>query len=403
MSKFYLGFITAVIVFISLDTLRRLYTERYRFSKEDLSEYDVSFGWRIVIFVICPLLNLLALWVSIVACQWFGGYVKALNYGLLWYQVIPGELASKHDLLLVLFSGELAQIFFVLLAMLALFFRPHPFLSMIITYSCAFVLGINLIADPLLSTIDLGSAHWQTIINNSNSQQLTVFIVAHLLFACVYLAILKSERVAMLFARLIRPMAVERLQNFLAEMQSTNSSTKNLSQPVLASNLILLYEAAGLKQSADRKLRIIKKQYTGISVFFTEAYINYCRHKYKVAGKLFMAAADACVPEIDRLKSMLLAAAACCAQMNQNYEDALNLVERSLEFDHYSPMARIIKMDILLRQGKEKRAAEELKTFMWEGLNQNIEQSVPIDWNQALKLINECETSKVLSTIGNKA
>lgn len=275
MDTFYFGFITAMAAFVSLDSLRRLYIERHRFSKEELNDYDLAFAWRIVIFLVYPLLNLLALWASIIACQWFGGYVKGLSYGLLWYQVTPGELASRSYLMPVLFSGEIAQILLVLLTLPALFFRPHPFLAALLTYSCAFVLGVNLIADPLLSILGFGSAHWQMAIAYASKPELTALVAAHLLLAALYLAMLKNQSIQMLFAHLIRPVAVERLQKALAESKTENKDDLNLFS---ATKLIMLYEAAGFRRQADKELQNIKKRYAqNICVFFIEAYLSY-RH-----------------------------------------------------------------------------------------------------------------------------
>lgn len=397
MDKFCLGFITAIAAFVSLDSLRRIYIERHRFGKEDLNDYDVSFAWRIVIFVVYPFLNLLALWASIIACQWFGGYVKSLSYGLLWYQVVPGELASRSYLIPVLFSGEIAQILFVLLSLPALFFRPHPFLAMVLTYSCAFILAVNLIADPLFSIFGFGSAHWQMAIAFGSKQQVIVLGATHLVLAALYLILLKNQAIQMLCAHLIRPIAVEKLQKALARDKADNEKELNLAKTC---NLIMLREAAGFRWQADKDLQNIKKVYPqSLHVQFIEAYFSYRRHKCQQAFRLFVCAAENCPATSNELKGMLLAAAACCAHANREYETALNLVERALEFDYYCAMARMIKMDILLRQGKKEKAAEELKTTGWTSLNQNLEQAVPIDWQHALKLITAEDASKSLSTI----
>ena len=401
MDTFSLGFITAIAAFLALDSLRRLYVERHRFAKEDLNDYDLSFAWRIVVFLIYPLLNLLALWASVTACQWFGGYVKSLSYGLLWYQVIPGEIASRTYLIPVLFSGEIAQMALVLLTLPALLFRPHPFLATLITYSCSFILAVDLIADPLLSIFGFGSTHWQMAVAYANKQELIALALVHFGLAVLYLIVLRTEAIQMLFARLIRPVAVEKLQKALAERKKENKDELNL---VSLSNLIMLYEAAGFRRRADKELQNIKKHYDqDLCVLFDEAYLSYRRHQYQKGNTLFVAAADACPAASNELKSTLLAAAACCAHAGRQYETALNLVERALEFDYHCAVARMIKMDVLLRQGKEKKAVEELKTAMWTGINQNLEQSIPIDWQHTLKLINEAKTAKVLSTIGNKA
>ena len=250
MDTFSLGFITAVAAFVSLDSLRRLYVERHRFAKEDLNDYDLSFAWRIVIFLVYPLLNLLALWVSVIACQWFGGYVKSLSYGLLWYQVTPAELISRSYLIPTLFSGEIAQILLVLLILPALFFRPHPFMAMLLTYSCAFILGVNLIADPLLSILGFGSAHWQMAIAYGSKPEVIALVAAHFLLAALYIGLLQIQPIQMFFARLIRPVAVERLQKAIDE---NKTKTKDELSLVSISNLIMLYEAAGFRPPSRQR------------------------------------------------------------------------------------------------------------------------------------------------------
>lgn len=212
MDKFCSVFIIALVAFVSLDCLRRLYLERHRFAKEDLNDYDLSFAWRIVIFLIYPILNLLALWASVIACQWFGGYVKSMSYGLLWYQVIPNELASRAYLIPTLFAGEIIQLLLVLLILPALLFRPHPFLAMLITYSCSFLLAVNLIADPLLSIIGFGSSHWQIAVTYGTRHELIWLAVTHLVLGGLFIAVLKNNAAQMFFAQLLRPIAIERLK-----------------------------------------------------------------------------------------------------------------------------------------------------------------------------------------------
>ena len=386
MDKLCFAFVTAITALVSLDTVRRLYIDRHRFSKEDLNDYDLAFVWRIVIFIVYPLLNLLALWASVIACQNFGGYVKSLNYGLLWYQVVPDELSSRAYLIPTLFAGEIVQTLFVLLVLLALLFRPHPFLAMLLTYSCAFVLSINFIVDPLLSIFGFGSAHWQMAINLGTKQELIILAVIHSVLASVFILVAHSETVQKLFAQLIRPIAMQKLNKALLE-------SKNKDDVLTACNLIMLYEGAGLPQQADKRLKQIKRKFPqSLFTNFAEAYLCYRRRNFKHALTLFQSLADSNLPLSATLKGMFLGAAACCAHSNRDYVSALNLVGRALEFDHHCAMARMIKIDIFLKQGKDEKAADELQTAMLAGLNQEIEQSVPIDWTQAIKLIADVDT-----------
>ncbi len=389
MDKLCFAVVTAVTAFISLDTLRRLYFDRHRFSKEDLNDYDLAFVWRIVIFLIYPLLNLIALWVSVIACQWFGGYVKNISYGLLWYQVIPDELASRAYLMPTLFAGESAQTLLVVILLLALLFRPHPFLAMLITYTCTFVLSINLIVDPILSVIGFGSAHWQIAIMQGTGQELTVLTLVHLVLALVFIAIVSSQTIQNIFAELIRPIAMDKLKKALAE----NNANHTENDLVASCNLVILYEAAGLSKQASKKLREIKSNHPqALLVQFVEAYLSYKKRNYKQSLRLFLALADSSFPLNNELKSMFLAAAACSAHANRDFATTLNLIDRALEFDYNCGIARMIKIDIYLKQGKEEKAVDEFQTSLFVGLDQGIEQQIPIDWQKAVSLICDVDT-----------
>ncbi len=385
--RFITGFITALIALISIDCLRRLYLERQRFAKEDLNDYDLSLAWRIVIFLLYPIFNLLALWISVIACQWFGGYVKSMNYGLLWYQVIPDELASRAYLMPALFAGEVLQILLALLSLPALLFRPHPFLSTLIIYNCCFILAVNLIFDPCLSLLGFSSSHWQMAIAYGSRREIAWLAAAHLAFTAIFLIALKSSAIQMFFAKLSRPLAVEKLKKVLAENKDSASLPA-------ACQLAMLYDATGFAGQARKQLQKLKKNSPqSLYTRFVEAYLTYRRRDYRLALKLFVAAAETSPQLSNELKSMFFAAAACCAHAQRDFTSALNLIERALEFDQHSSMARMVKVDVLLRQGKEQRAAEELQTALLGGLNPDLEQSIPIDWQKALRLISEFEIS----------
>jgi len=386
MDKICFSVVTAITALICLDTVRRLYVDRHRFTKEDLNDYDLAFIWRIVIFLIYPLLNAFALWVSIIACQWAGGYVRDISYGLLWYQVIPNELASRAYLIPTLFAGEIAQTLLVLVLLIALLFRPHPFLAMLITYTCTFVLSINLIVDPILSAFGFGSTHWQIAIHQASQQELSILALAHLVLALLFIALISSDTIQKLFAELIRPIAMERLKNALAE-------NKDKSDLVAQCNLVMLYEGAGLSKQANKKLKEIQSsQPKALLTTFVEAYLFFRRRNYKQSLNLFLALAQSNLVSNNELKSMLFAAAACCAHASRNFPEALNLVDRALEFDYHCAMARMVKIDIYLKQGKEDKATEEFQTALFGGFDQSLEQIIPIDWQKAISLIRDVDT-----------
>jgi hypothetical protein len=389
MDKLCFAIVTAVTTFISLDTVRRLYVDRHRFSKEDLNDYDLAFIWRIVIFLIYPLLNLISLWVCVIACQWSGGYVKSVSYGLLWYQVIPDELASRAYLMPTLFAGETAQTLLVLVLLLALLFRPHPFLAMLITYTCTFVLSINLIVDPILSTIGFGSAHWQLAIMQGTSREIVILTLVHSVLAIIFIALVNSQTVQKLFAELIRPIAMEKLKKALAEIHA-NHTEHDL---VASCNLIMLYEAAGLSKQASKKLREIKSNHAQtLLAQFVDAYLSYKRRNFKQSLRLFLVLAESDFRLNNELKSMFFAAAACSAHSSRDFATTLNLVDRALEFDYSCKIARMLKIDIYLKEGKEEKAVNEFQTSLFVGLDQGLEQQIPIDWQKAISLIYDVDT-----------
>jgi hypothetical protein len=346
--KLSFAIVTAITAFISLDTLRRLYVDRHRFSKEDLNDYDLAFVWRIVIFIIYPILNLFSMWVSVIACQWFGGYVQNMSYGLLWYQVIPDELASKTYLIPTLFIGELAQTALVLVLLIALLFRPHPFLAMLITYVCTFVLSINLIVDPILSLLGFGSAHWQIAMAQGTKEELLILIFSHFALAVVFIALVNSEIVQRTFAELIRPVAMERLKTALSKIQSKNDL-------VSLCNLVILYEAAGLSRQASKKMKEIKASNSNaLLTKFIEAYLSYKRRNFKQALRLFLSLADHFTLDSE-LKSMFLSAAACSAHAMRDFPKTMDLIERALEFDYHNALARMLKIDICLNRAMKRK------------------------------------------------
>src|SRR5271155_5462286 len=98
MNDIYLWGVTGMAALVALNTIWRLWTEHERLGKEDLTDEDRAFAWRIVIFLIFPLLNFLDLRSTVAACVLFGGYVKQWNYGLMWFHVEPAGLSSEYAL-----------------------------------------------------------------------------------------------------------------------------------------------------------------------------------------------------------------------------------------------------------------------------------------------------------------
>jgi tetratricopeptide (TPR) repeat protein len=257
---------------------------------------------------------------------------------------------------------------------------------MLITYTCTFVLSINLIVDPLLSALGFGSAHWQIALRQGSSQELSTVVLIHATLAIIFIVLISSTSIQKLFAELIRPIAMEKIKKALAENVDKNDL-------VASCNLVLLYESAGLTKQASKKLAQIKlNQPDALLTKFVEAYLNFRRRNYKQSLKLFSALSDSTFPLGNELKAMFLAAAACSSHALRDYSTALNLVDRALEFDYQCAMARMIKIDIYLKQGKDEKAADEFQTALYGGFDQTIEQTIPIDWEKAIALVRDVDT-----------
>ena len=376
--------LTTFVGAISLNTLWRVYTERERFLKDELSEADSAFAWQIVIFLVLPLLTLLDWRVTNAACQSAGGYLTDLKYALLWYQAIPTGLISNYYFVPVLFSGTIAQTVLALLLLPSLAFRPHPFLAMVIGYTAAFVPAMNLIVEPILSLAGLGSAKWMLATEYGAHRQLLPLVALHLTVAAIYILIIKSDWLRLWFSTLTRPNASDKLKETLSE-------NGNLENTKSACYLALLYESAGLRDKSQKQLKKVRRSSAdSFYASFVDAYISYRRRDYKRAGKLFLQTADADALD-SNLKGALFAASACSTFAEGDMIGALNLCERALEFDNRSLVARMVKVDVFLRQGKKEQAGQELLMAMQLGLSQELENRIPIDAEKAFQAISRVE------------
>lgn len=402
MNDIYLWFLTGISALLALNTLWRLWTDRERLFHEDLSDEDRSFAWRIVISLVFPFVTFLDLRATLAACELFGGYVKDWTYGLIWYHAIPQGLPSNQYLLPVYLAGLAVQLLFALCLFPSLFFRPHPFLATLIGYTVAFVLGLNLIFNPLLSLIGLGGPLWQTIFAQGINQQQIALVASLSLGALIYIATMTNQHVRMWFSGLTRPNASDRLKEALLDFRSLPDS------PALICHLGLLYDKAGLRRKARLQLKDLSKKHSD-STFtsFLRAILAYRQRDYSTARQKFLTCAD--YPNVDgQLKADLLAASACASFADRNTTEALNLAERALEFDDNCLVARMIKVDVFLRQGKKERAGEELLLAMRHGLSLELEKKVPLDIDKAFQAISKieaqpkaCPLSKISIVSGN--
>lgn len=391
--QLYLWCVSAISLLVAGNTCWRLWTERARLAKDDLNDDDRAFAWRIVLFIVFPLINLLDMRATCIACEMLGGYIKSSAYGLLWYHAVPAGLASPSLLIPVVFAGSLTTTLFALCLLPSLFFRPHPFLATVIGYSITFTFGLNLIADPLLSLTGLGALRWQVALSKGFAPQMVPIIATHIAAAIVFILIMRSTTVRLWFSSLTRPQAAARLHEML--------STSRVLPPTahMSCATALLFEQAGLRPQASRHLQRMQMLYP-LSPYthFLQAVISYRRRSYEKARKSFVHASD--YPGIDgELKASLLAASACSAFAQNDVIGALNLSERALEFDHTCVMARLIKVDVFLRQQKKEQAGEEILNALKQGLDLNLEGNVPLDVERSFDMLSELQERKPIRNI----
>lgn len=388
MNDIYLWCVTGVTGLVALNTVWRLFVDHDRLAKEDLTDEDRTLAWRIVVFVIFPLINLLDLRATVSACELLGGYIKSWNYGLLWYHAIPAGLHSSNVIIPVLFAGSLASTLFALCLIPALFFRPHPFLATVIGYTSAFVLGLNFIVDPLLSLVGMGTLRWQVAFTAGSEAQRMPLLMVHLVCAVVYLLVVRNNQVRFWFSSLARPHASAQLKQALLSLKSDPESAR------LNCLVGLLYEKAGLRYQAKARMKKLQTEFPySPYCHFLSAVTSYWRRDYKSAKKSFIFTSD--YPYIlGDLKASLLAGAACCAFAENDLIGALNLCERALEFDHESVLSRMVKVDVYLRQGKKQQAADEILAAMRMGLDLNLEDKIPVDLERAYNMLVATEESK---------
>ena len=147
MNAIFLWSVASVSLLVALNTAWKLITERYRLTKDDLTDEDRALVWQTVFFLVFPLINFVDLRGTIVACNLLGGLVKTWTYGFLWYQVVPESL-SQSLVIPVLFAGPVASVLLALLLIPPLFFRPHPFLACLLGYSSTWMSATSSASDP---------------------------------------------------------------------------------------------------------------------------------------------------------------------------------------------------------------------------------------------------------------
>lgn len=389
MNEIYLWCVTGMTALVSANTVWRLFSERDRLSREDLTDEDRAFAWRIVIFIVYPLLTFLDLRTTDVAARWFGGYIKDWSYGLVWFHAVPQGLPDPAMLLPVLFAGAVVECALALCLLPALLFRPHPFLSTLIGYTAAFTLGLNLVIDPLLSAAGLGGPRWHLAFTSGDDQQKIVLLTALAVGSLLYVSVMASQRVRLWFSGLSRPQASDELKVALLEMKARPESAAQLCR------VGLLYDKAGLRRRARSQLQKLRSGHPhSLYTHFLEAILAYKRRDYRLARQSFLNASE--FPAVDSsLRGSLLAAAACSAFAAGDTTAALNLSERALEFDDDCLVARMVKVDVFLRTGKKEQAGEELLLAMRRGLTLDLENKVPLDSERAFESLVRLESTSI--------
>lgn len=387
MDQFYLWCLTGVAGLLSANTLWRLVSEKQRFTSEDLGESDRAFAWRVVIFLGFPLLNYLDMRATIISCELLGGYVKSWSYGLFWYNCLPSGISNQTALAIVLFAGLAVQLALAISLLPALFFRPHPFLATIVGYWVSFTFVFNLVLDPLMTLAGMGSPRWQWLYASGNPATLKL-LAAHLAVLALVSWLANSNFIRLWFARLTRPFACEQLQNTLALVKSNPKNLSALCQ------LSINYQRAGLRKLAQKQLGLLNKQASGsLYYYFLDALLAYRQREYTKSWQGFRQAAQ--YPGVEgKLRADLLAAAACAAFAAGKPTEAVNLSEQALEFSDNCTTARMVKVDVLLQQGKKDLAGQEILLAMRNDSMNNLEDKIPLDSNSTLTLIDRLQESK---------
>ncbi len=363
---------TAVYLIVGLSTAWKLFSERYRLSKDELTDDDRALAWQVVFFVIFPLINVVDLRATAVASNLLGGFVKSWSYGLLWYQIEPSGIQSSL-VVPVLLAGPLAAISLALLLIPPLFFRPHPFLASLLGYASLFILTIHLIVNPILFLSGATNGIWEQIAAASSKVILGELLLLHALLALIFIFIARSHPLRMWFSELTRPVATKQLKEALITFSDQSQSDKNICW------VALLYDHAGLRGEAIKNLKRLKEKYPeSLYTALLESVIAYRQRNYKISKTLFLGASDR--RGVDGvLKANLLAAAACSSFAAGDVIGALNLCERALEFDNACLVGRMVKVDVFLRQGKKEQAGDEIMTAMRLGLTTDLEKKIPLD------------------------
>jgi hypothetical protein len=372
----YLWTVGAVSVVAALGTIWKLFVERDRLIRDDLYEEDRSLAWRVVFFLVFPLVTLIDLRSTTVACNLVGGHVSEWGYGFSWYHIITQGVPDQF-LIPVLFAGPIATTILALLLIPALAFKPHPFLACVLGYSCVFILTLNLIINPVLALAGFGASHWSQALTQGSIAQLATLTSVHIILAVTFIVCASSSPARLWFSELTRPSASRDLKEALSVWHGHPDSAK------LFCRLGILYHQAGLRRQARQRLKLAREKYPeSLYTIFLEALMSYKARQYALSRTLFEEAADD--RRVDgELKASFFAAAGCGAFAEGDVIGALNLSERALEFDNNCVVARMVKVDVFLKQGKKELAGDEIVHAMRLGLSLELDGKIPLDADEA--------------------
>lgn len=373
MNSILLWCLTGLSALMAVNAVFKLLSEHWRFKKENLTQEDTSFVWQVIFFIVFPFLTLLNLKATMVACQNLGGFVSNWAWGLIWYQATPQGLTSIKDLLTVLFAGPALEILLALCILPALLFRPHPFLAALVAYTSAFIIGLNLIVDPLMSLVGMGNSCWKLLYLSLPYPTNIYALAIHVALALGFIALVRSSIIATIFTGLIKPQTQEALKE--AQDQYDNNPDDMES----AVRLGLLLQSAGLNGRVRALTKDLNKRYNNsLYVEFLQAMLHYNYRNYALAQKLFMQCADNGTSQ-ETLRAIFFAAAACCASADGDTQKTLYLCERALEFDECCLTARVLKIDYFLTKGKKDQVDEEIEQADRRGINLEDTVAIPLD------------------------
>lgn len=392
---------SAIAVFVLFDAAIRLWTERHRLTKDELNSDDLNFASRLALFLALPLSVLLDLRVTEIVASYLGTQITDVTYGFIWYNAnLKNLFLSLKDpyLLLTLFAGSLSQIMLALSLLPTLSFRPHPFFSAVVGYFVIFLLGLNLLVDPLLSLAGSGPPRFEylsyLLFQNKHSSFAFILAAGYCLMLTAYLSVLCSSRCRLWFSSLVKPLVTEQLKEHLA----LRNGEKNPSNLALL-HCGILYLRAGLSKKVRAILKEMEKESTlSLEINLLEGLFTYQRHNFKKARKHFELASQAPWLEAEKedleLKAKLLAAAACSAFAQNDVQASLNLADRALEFDNNCIVARMVKVDAYLKKQDKDACQQEILIAMHIGLEFDLKDKVPISTDEALSLLETINSRK---------